>query len=86
MNSIGLQARLSATSGSARATVRMAQALMRLASALASEYRTRRAARALNELDDRMLADIGLPRAEIDTAVRWGRSAIASTYAPWFGR
>jgi uncharacterized protein YjiS (DUF1127 family) len=55
----------------------IAQSVTALTLALAVERRARKAARNLRELDDRMLADIGLPRAEIETAVRCGRRAVA---------
>lgn len=45
---------------------------MRLARDLAAERRHRRAIRALERLDDRMLKDIGVRRCEIEFAVRNG--------------
>jgi uncharacterized protein YjiS (DUF1127 family) len=45
---------------------------MRLARDLAAERRQRRAIRALERLDDRMLKDIGVRRCEIEFAVRNG--------------
>ena len=56
--------------------VRIARAVAALVSALAAEYRARQASKALYELNDHMLADIGLSRSEIETAVRHGRRAI----------
>jgi uncharacterized protein YjiS (DUF1127 family) len=41
--------------------------------ALAKEWRVRRALRALQDVDDRMLHDIGLDRGGIEDAVRRGR-------------
>jgi len=38
-------------------------------------WRIRRATQRLQGLDDRMLSDIGIGRADIDRAVRHGRSA-----------
>ena len=40
--------------------------------ALRTEWRARRAARAVESLSDSMLHDIGLTRGEIDQAVRYG--------------
>ena len=44
--------------------------LRRLISALSGELETRRAARELSELDDRMLRDIGISRSDIHRIVR----------------
>jgi uncharacterized protein YjiS (DUF1127 family) len=48
------------------------QALTRLIRAIAKERRERRTIRTLNALDDRMLADIGVARSEIDLVARGG--------------
>jgi uncharacterized protein YjiS (DUF1127 family) len=45
----------------------------RCARAIANEVRIRRDTRALMLMSDQMLKDIGLTRAEIDRAVRYGR-------------
>jgi uncharacterized protein YjiS (DUF1127 family) len=45
----------------------------RCARAVASEVRIRRDTRQLMRMSDRMLKDIGLSRAQIDRAVRYGR-------------
>ena len=44
-----------------------------IAAAIADELRIRRDMRELRAMDDRMLKDIGLTRADIGTAVRYGR-------------
>jgi uncharacterized protein YjiS (DUF1127 family) len=44
-----------------------------LAQRLATDAHGRAAVRALQQLDDRTLADIGVPRSEIETAVRCGQ-------------
>ena len=46
---------------------------MRCARAIAKEVRNRRDARALMLMNDDMLKDIGLTRAEIRGVVRYGR-------------
>jgi uncharacterized protein YjiS (DUF1127 family) len=45
--------------------VRIARSLAALVSALAAEHRARQASKALYELNDHMLADIGLSRGDI---------------------
>ena len=61
-------------------------ALRLLVQALA-EYRTRRAVREMQRLDDRMLRDIGIEREVIDYAVRYGRelevAPFAGEWASW---
>jgi uncharacterized protein YjiS (DUF1127 family) len=52
---------------------RLPQWLVRPGHAIAREWRLRRAIRALRELDPRLLADIGLKAAAIESAVRKGR-------------
>ena len=49
----------------------------RLVAAAVRDVRGRRAAAELRELDDRMLADIGLSRSDIEQAIRFGRPAIS---------
>jgi uncharacterized protein YjiS (DUF1127 family) len=44
-----------------------------IAAAIADELRIRRDMRQLRAMDDSMLNDIGLTRADIGTAVRYGR-------------
>jgi uncharacterized protein YjiS (DUF1127 family) len=44
-----------------------------IAAAIADELRIRRDMRQLRAMDDGMLSDIGLTRADIGTAVRYGR-------------
>jgi uncharacterized protein YjiS (DUF1127 family) len=44
-----------------------------IARAIAQELRIRRDMRQLRAMDDHMLKDIGLTRAEIGSAVRYGR-------------
>jgi uncharacterized protein YjiS (DUF1127 family) len=45
----------------------------RIAAAVAEELRIRRDMRQLRAMDDQMLKDIGLTRADIGKAVRYGR-------------
>ena len=47
--------------------------LTRLAAAAVTEWRSFSAARSLRMMDDRALHDIGVSRAEIGHAVRYGR-------------
>jgi uncharacterized protein YjiS (DUF1127 family) len=47
--------------------------LARIAGAIADELRIRRDMRQLRAMDDGMLNDIGLTRADIGPAVRYGR-------------
>jgi uncharacterized protein YjiS (DUF1127 family) len=51
----------------------LAQRGSRLMASLAAERRRRSAVRALQELDDRILADIGVSRSEIEFVARNGR-------------
>jgi uncharacterized protein YjiS (DUF1127 family) len=46
---------------------------MRLMRAMVDAYRIRRAMAQMRSLDDRMLRDLGLDRAGIEYAVRFGR-------------
>jgi uncharacterized protein YjiS (DUF1127 family) len=52
-----------------------------------AEHQTRRAVRELHNLDDRLLRDMGLTRAAIDHAVRYGRELdmvpFAAEWALW---
>jgi uncharacterized protein YjiS (DUF1127 family) len=50
--------------------------IARLMSALIVEFRARRAARRLMELDDYMLRDMGLSRTDIGRVVRGGRDSL----------
>ena len=50
-----------------------ARLLARIAGAVADELRLRRDMRELMAMDDDMLKDIGLTRADIGSAVRYGR-------------
>ena len=54
-----------------------------LARGLAVEAHRRTAIRALHELDDRTLADIGVPRGGIETAVRGGWRTQACRQSQW---
>lgn len=51
-------------------------ALARLAQWVRQEYQFRRSTAALRELDDRLLADIGLTRVSVDHGVRCGERVI----------
>jgi uncharacterized protein YjiS (DUF1127 family) len=62
--------KVSAPHGLAASIARMLAALAR---GIAQEVRIRRDARQLMLMSDRMLKDIGLTRAEIGGAVRYGR-------------
>jgi uncharacterized protein YjiS (DUF1127 family) len=70
------------TRAAMRATTKWLRMLVlrgrQLARDLAAERRQRRAIRALEQLDDRMLKDIGVRRCEIEFAVRNGLPARAS--------
>jgi len=55
---------------------RIAELVGELAAAIVLELRRRRAARALRDLDARMLNDIGIRYDEIDRAVRFGRAGV----------
>lgn len=46
-----------------------------------AEYRTKQAVRELQQLDDRMLRDIGIDRDAIDYAVRHGRELDVAPFA-----
>lgn len=50
-------------------------AILKLAHETLKAWRIRRATEKLQGLDDRMLRDIGIGRADIDRAVRHGRNA-----------
>ncbi|MBB6412259.1 DUF1127 domain-containing protein [Mesorhizobium sangaii] len=52
---------------------RLAQPIQCSLGAIRGEMRARKAARALRELDDHLLTDMGLARGEIAFAVREGR-------------
>src|SRR5262245_44517166 len=52
----------------------LAQRIKAIIASLAAERRRRLATSELHAFDDRMLADIGLTRGDIDNAVRFGRS------------
>ena len=56
-----------------RSSLLVATIVKRLTRALAEELTQRRAARDLRQLDDRMLADLGLRRSEINYVTRFGR-------------
>jgi uncharacterized protein YjiS (DUF1127 family) len=49
------------------------RSLARIAAVIADELRIRRDLRQLRAMDDYMLKDIGLTRADIGSAVRYGR-------------
>lgn len=57
----------------------MVLAFAQLCRAVALELHRRKEARTLRALDDRMLADIGLQRGQIDRAVRTGRYSLVSS-------
>jgi uncharacterized protein YjiS (DUF1127 family) len=56
-------------------TERFSETLSRLASALKTELRARRAAAELAAMDDHMLRDIGISRSEIEHMVRQSPAA-----------
>jgi uncharacterized protein YjiS (DUF1127 family) len=60
---------------------RLFQPVLRLFVRALAEYRTRRAVREMQHLDDRMLRDIGITRESIDSAVRYGREREVSLFA-----
>ena len=60
---------------------RFVQPALRLLVRALGEYRTRRAVREMQRLDDRMLRDIGIGRDAIDFAVRYGRELDAAPFA-----
>ena len=60
---------------------RFVQPALRLFVRALGEYRTRRAVREMQRLDDRMLRDIGIGREAIDFAVRYGRELDAASFA-----
>jgi uncharacterized protein YjiS (DUF1127 family) len=56
-----------------RLAVAVTRVVARIATAIADELRIRRDMRQLRAMDDHMLRDIGLTRADIGSAVRYGR-------------
>jgi len=62
----------------ARPTAFVTQMIVRVTVTIVGELRQRRAMRELRELDDRMLADIGIGRADIEPAARLGRRGLGS--------
>lgn len=46
---------------------------------LRREWQLRQDRRALQDLDDRALADIGIGRGQVESAIRYGRSYVAGT-------
>jgi uncharacterized protein YjiS (DUF1127 family) len=59
----------------------LVQPVLRLFVRALAEYRTRRAVREMQQLDDRMLRDIGVTRESVDYAVRYGREREVSLFA-----
>jgi uncharacterized protein YjiS (DUF1127 family) len=63
------------TRGFAALLGRLAAGILAALAAIAERRRIVRAERALVDLDDRMLRDIGITRTQIGRVVRYGRSA-----------
>lgn len=66
-----------AVRGVARGLYALAQACVRLVQRLSARYHLQSDIRALQQFDDRMLADIGVSRHDVDWLVRNGRPAPA---------
>ncbi|WP_375458079.1 DUF1127 domain-containing protein [uncultured Enterovirga sp.] len=60
---------------------RMASSAASFLSGLRREWQLRQDRRVLQDLDDRALADIGIGRSQVETAIRHGRSDVAGTAA-----
>jgi uncharacterized protein YjiS (DUF1127 family) len=75
MSSSTIEARASPVAGRGPRTwqVSPAQAIKRLVAWVRNERRIRRGIVELMSLDDRLLADIGLSRGDIEHAARYGR-------------
>jgi uncharacterized protein YjiS (DUF1127 family) len=63
--------------------LRIVLATARLVRTIAVEFQHRRAIRHLHQLDDRMLADVGIRRSEIEPAVRTGRHGSRGSISSW---
>ena len=72
------QARAFSASQSAQ---RLVEPVVRLFVLALAAYRTRRAEREMQQLDERMLRDIGISRETIKHAVRYGRGCDAAPFA-----
>ena len=61
----------------------LAQRIKAIIASLAAERRRRQALHELHAFNDRMLADIGLTRGDIDNAVRFGRSQTGMVFGAY---